>query len=74
MSNTETLVDVIQWINETFVPMGLKPIEDFPKAVPGEGYSCVIAKVLRTNPNWSRASVFSSVSYTHLTLPTIYSV
>jgi len=53
-------MNVIQWINETFVPMGLKPIEDLPKAVPGEGNFCVIAKVLRTNPNWPKAFVSSS--------------
>jgi len=37
----------IKWVNDTFVPWGLKPIEDFPDAVPGQGNICVLAKVLK---------------------------
>ena len=40
-------MNTIKWINDTFVPWGLKPIEDLPEAVPGQGNSCVIAKVLK---------------------------
>jgi len=64
LSNTEKIMGVIKWINDTFVPLGLKPIEDLPKAVPDLGNSCVIAKVLRVNPYWGDA--FVSASHIHL--------
>tara|TARA_R110000824_G_scaffold116312_7_gene267690 strand:- start:987 stop:1484 length:498 start_codon:yes stop_codon:yes gene_type:complete len=47
MNNIEKIMNTIKWVNDTFVPWGLKPIEDLPEAVPGQGDSCVIAKVLR---------------------------
>ena len=37
----------IKWVNDTFCPWGLTPIEDLPEAIPGQGNSCVIAKVLK---------------------------
>jgi len=40
-------MNTIKWVNDTFCPWGLTPIEDLPEAVPGQGNSCVIAKVLK---------------------------
>ena len=40
-------MNAIKWVNDTFVPFGLKPIEDLPEAVPSQGNSCVIAKILK---------------------------
>ena len=42
----ETYKGIISWVNNTFVPFGLKPIEDLPKAIPGVGDSCVIAQAI----------------------------
>ena len=42
----------ISAINALFVPLGMKPIEDLPKALPGCGHSCVIAAVLKEKPEW----------------------
>ena len=60
MSKTETIMNTIKWINDTFVPKGLKPIEDLPQALPGSGGSCVIARVLQVNPKWENANVSTS--------------
>ena len=60
MSKTQTIMNTIKWINDTFVPRGLKPIEDLPQAMPGDGYSCVIAMVLHSNPKWEHANVSTS--------------
>ena len=57
IDKTELIMDTIKWINDTFVPRGLKPIEDLPRAMPGLGEACVLARVLRTNPMWSSATV-----------------
>ena len=58
-------LDVIQktisWINETFVPMGLNPIEDLPKACPGKASYCVIAEALKTNPKWKQVNVLGHI-------------
>ena len=40
-------MNTIKWVNDTFVPWGMKPIEDLPEAIPGQGNSCVIARVLK---------------------------
>ena len=40
-------MNTIKWVNDTFCPWGLTPIEDLPEAVPGQGNSCVLAKVLK---------------------------
>lgn len=53
-------MNTIKWINDTFVPRGLSPIEDLPQALPGAGGSCVIARVLQTNPKWENANVSTS--------------
>ena len=47
MSSTERIMNTIKWVNDTFCPWGLTPIEDLPEAVPGEGNSCVLARVLK---------------------------
>ena len=66
MDKTEVVMNTIKWINDTFVPRGLKPIEDLPRAHPGQGESCVLARVLRTHPRWPGATVSSS--YIHLNI------
>jgi len=53
-------MNTIKWINDIFVPKGLTPIEDLPQAIPGAGGSCVIARVLQTNPKWENANVSTS--------------
>ena len=60
MSKAETIMNTIKWINDIFVPRGLSPIEDLPQAVPGAGGSCVIARVLQTNPKWINTNVSTS--------------
>ena len=45
--NTDLIMKTIKWINDTFVPMGMKPIEDLPEAIPANGNTCVIARVLK---------------------------
>jgi len=40
-------MNTIKWVNDTFCPWGMHPIEDLPEAVPGQGNSCVLAKVLK---------------------------
>ena len=47
MNTTEQIMNTIKWVNDTFCPWGLTPIEDLPEAVPGQGNSCVLAKVLK---------------------------
>ena len=44
---TNMVMATIKWVNDTFTPFGLKPIEDLPEAIPGQGNSCVIAKVIK---------------------------
>ena len=66
MDKTEVVMNTIKWINDTFVPRGLKPIEDLPRAQPGQGEACVIARVLRTHPRWPSATVSSS--FVHLNI------
>jgi len=46
-TSTEKIMNTIKWVNDTFVPWGMKPIEDLPEAIPGQGNSCVIARVLK---------------------------
>lgn len=60
MVKAEIVMNTIRWINETFVPKGLKPIEDLPQALPGFGGSCVIARVLQVNPKFKNAHVGAS--------------
>ena len=45
--NTDLIMKTIKWINDTFVPMGMKPIEDLPEDIPANGNTCVIARVLK---------------------------
>ena len=66
MDKTEVIMNTIKWVNDTFVPKGLKPIEDLPRAQPGQGEACVLAKILRTHPRWPSATVSSS--YVHLNI------
>ena len=66
MDKTALIMGTIKWINDTFVPRGLKPIEDLPRAQPGQGEACVIARILRTHPKWPNASVTSS--FIHLNI------
>lgn len=51
------LKDTLSWLNETFVPLvGMKPLEDLPKAYRMNGTACVIAKALTNNvPNTNKA-------------------
>ena len=44
---TNMVMATIKWVNDTFTPFGLKPIEDLPEAIPGQGNACVIAKVIK---------------------------
>jgi len=44
IDKTELIMDTIKWINDTFVPRGLKPIEDLPRAMPGLGEACVLGQ------------------------------
>ena len=44
---TSLIMKTISWLNNTFVPMGMKPIEDLPEAIPANGNTCVIARVLK---------------------------
>ena len=37
---------IIDWLNETFAPIGLEPITKMPKGNPDSGYQCPIALVL----------------------------
>lgn len=58
MSNKlKKVMDTIKWVNDTFVPLGLKPIEDLPKGIPGKGESCVIAQILHEVPDFANAFV-----------------
>ena len=45
-SRLDTYKGIMSWVNSNFVPLGMKAIEDLPKAVPGCGDSCVIAKAI----------------------------
>jgi len=54
---TELKMRAISLINEIFVPLGLKPIEDLPQACPGNGKHCVLALILQTNPAWNNVWV-----------------
>ena len=57
MDKTQIIMNTIKWVNDTFVPKGLTPIEDLPKAAPGEGNYCVFAKVLNTVPAFDNVTV-----------------
>ena len=52
--NIELVKKTISWINDTFVPLGLRPVEslDDYRACPQQGERCVIALVLQSNPQW----------------------
>ena len=45
-SRLDTYKGIMSWVNDTFVPLGMKAVEDLPKAIPGCGESCVIAKAI----------------------------
>ena len=53
--DTSIIQKTISWINDTFVPRGLEPIEDLPEAIPGKAKFCVIAQVLKSK--WKHVSV-----------------
>ena len=57
---TSLKMKAISLINEIFVPLGLKPIEDLPKACPGNGKHCVLAVILQDNPSWGDIFVSST--------------
>ena len=57
--DTSIIQKTISWINDTFVPRGLEPIEDLPEAIPGKSKYCVIAQVLKSN--WAYVSVGGDV-------------
>ena len=57
---TELLRNAITWLNETFVPLGLKPIEYFQPACPGKHRYCVIAEALKQNERWEHVTVQAS--------------
>ena len=48
---------VIKWVNDTFVPLGMTPIEDLPLAIPGDGNSCVIAQAIKDIPDMQDVQV-----------------
>ena len=48
-TSTRMIMHTIKWLNDTFVPMGMTPLEDLPKGDVGEPTSCVIAKALTQN-------------------------
>ena len=48
-SKSEIIMTTIKWVNDTFTPLGMHPIEDLPKAVPQEGASCVVAQAIKEN-------------------------
>ena len=56
-TKTEVIQKVITWVNETFTPYGLKPIEDLPKSLPADGSYCVLANVLKEIPDFSEVHV-----------------
>ena len=63
-------MNTIKWVNDTFVPWGMKPIEDLPEAIPGQGNSCVIAKVLKDNfPDFENVQVGSASIDFNIYLP-----
>ena len=57
---TSLKMKAISLINEIFVPLGLKPIEDLPKACPKDGRECVLAVILQSNPDWQDIFVSGS--------------
>ena len=56
-SRNSLTMKVIKWVNDTFVPFGLTPIEDLPRAIPGDGNSCVIANVIKEIPDFQNVEV-----------------
>jgi hypothetical protein len=60
MSDNSLIQKTLSWVNDTFVPLGLKPIEYFLPACPGKATACVIAIALQENSKWSGVTVTSS--------------
>ena len=57
-NKTNLIMNTIKFINDTFCPLGMKPIEDLPEATPCDGNSCVIAKVITDNfPDFNNVQV-----------------
>ena len=48
-NKTNMIMSTIKFLNDTFCPLGMKPVEDLPEAVPCQGNSCVVAKVIADN-------------------------
>ena len=59
---TNLKMKAILLINEIFVPLGLKPIEDLPQACPKDGRECVLAIILKENFDWEDVFVSDSVA------------
>lgn len=47
--STRMIMHTIKWMNDTFVPMGMKPLEDLPVGDIGDSRSCVLANALNMN-------------------------
>ena len=48
-TSTRMIMHTIKWMNDTFVPMGMKPLEDLPVGDIGDSRSCVLANALQAN-------------------------
>ena len=65
----------LEWINETFVPLGLTPIQELPKGIPMDGSSCVLGKVLndglpcKQNKEWWVGTKWVDVPDEYITNP-----
>lgn len=57
MSDSSLIQKTLSWLNDTFVPLGLKPIEYFLPACPGQPTACVIAIALQQNSKWGHVTV-----------------
>jgi len=57
MSDSSLIQKTLSWVNDTFVPLGLKPIEYFLPACPGKATACVIAIALQKNSKWGHVTV-----------------
>ena len=62
------VMDTIKWINDTFTPYGMQPVEDLLEGETGEPNSCVIARTLVHGFNSKGYSVEASVQHDNVTL------
>jgi hypothetical protein len=43
------VMEVIQWLNDTFVPLGMRPVEDLETGLISNAYSCTLANTICSN-------------------------